>query len=367
MSVVDIILRFTLSVYRQILFFIFGRMQNQVMPNNVELCTIDTGHRDFDKYHGDIIHPCVRYSEKKFRGSNWWMIYTPYYNSDSSLENPILCYGISLSSNIAPINWTIEKEIIGTPNFGYNSDPTMFYDKNELNIFWRENETPRTEKNKIIRGTYGTKLSNDFIEFPLEHPLLYELDKFVDKEVSPTIIKYKNGYRAYAMHLRFKNQNLVTPFKTINILIRKSLWILSVLDIYSDQKSYGIAIWDSDTLDENFKYVKTTTLQNCNRLYRPWHMDIFEYDNLIYAVMQTKQCDADIVLAVSKDGENFTMYPKPLITNKGIKKVGIYKPTALVHNNIFHLYYTAQDFNDRSLNKLYMTSMPFDELLSKLQ
>jgi len=101
-------------------------------------------------------------------------------------------------------------------------------------------------------------------------------------------------------------------------------------------------------------------------LYRLWHFDFFEYDNKLYALIQTNQCNADICLAVSEDYENFRMDSKPLITNKSIGKVGIYKPTGLVYNGIFNLYYTAQDIDMREKNNLFCTTIPMEELLKKM-
>ena len=45
----------------------------------------------------------------------------------------------------------------------------------------------------------------------------------------------------------------------------------------------------------------------------------------------------------------------------------MYKPTAGVVDSRFFLYYTAQDVDDRALNKLYLITMDFNELLKKLQ
>ena len=96
-------------------------------------------------------------------------------------------------------------------------------------------------------------------------------------------------------------------------------------------------------------------------------MDLFDWEGKRYAIIQTNQSNADLCLAVSEDMEHFTMFKKPLITNATIDKLGIYKPCAAVTpDGKFYLYYTAQDKDNRALNKLYMTSMQFDELLSKL-
>lgn len=55
------------------------------------------------------------------------------------------------------------------------------------------------------------------------------------------------------------------------------------------------------------------------------------------------------------------------MTNETCGKVGIYKPTAGVVNGNFFLYYTAQDKDNRALNKLYLTAMDFGELLKIIE
>lgn len=356
------LIRYFLKIYRLGLNIVFRLNKSSVM-NAGEICHISKFN--FDLNHGDIVHPCIRYSKKTFKGYNWWLIYTPYYNANPDLENPILCYGESDGDN-APVKWTVFSEIIGKPSIGYNSDPTMFFDEAGLNIFWRENGTPRMQEDNLIRATYGCLLFENG-RHNIENPILCEKHLFEDKEVSPAILKFNESYVAYAMHIRFKNSNLHSSNNLIERIIKFPLRLLSILEIYNEQKTFGIAIWKSKSLNEPFKYVKTIKIKNCNKLYRPWHLDVFEHDNKLYAVIQTTQCNADICLAVREDYKNFTMYSKPLITNVSIQKVGIYKPTAFVHKDIFYLYYTAQDVTNRKLNKMYMTSMPFHKLLNKLQ
>lgn len=361
MVIVSHIIRFLLSIYRNCIQLLFKKNSKSVMPIG-SLCNISKF--EYDINHGDIVHPCVRYSESGFKGHNWWLIYTPYYGADATMENPILCYGISENDN-APLEWQVYSQIIGKPSCGYNSDPTMFFDDNGLNVFWRENETLRTKADNLFRATYGCIISENK-RYDIENPILCESELFVDREVSPTIIKKNGSYFTYAMHLRFKKPNLHCSNVYIEKIVRLFLSVLAILEIYNEQKSYGIAFWKSDSLDSSFAYVGTSKIKNCNKLYRPWHLDIFEYDNKQYAVIQTTQCNADICLAVSDDDNNFTMFSRPLITNKSINKLGIYKPTALVHNDMFYLYYTAQDKDNRSLNKLYCTSRPINEILINL-
>ena len=315
-------------------------------------------------YHGDIVHPCVRFIEKKFKGYNWWLIYTPYYNANPDVENPILCYGVSENGE-PPKDWTVFKEIIGKPLQGYNSDPTMFFDNGSLNIFWRENATPRAKKDQLYRATYGCIISEKD-QKDIKTPVLCEKGIFFDKEVSPAILKVENSYVAYAMHIRFKNIRLHSDFSFLDKLIQISLKTLSVLEVYNEKKTFGISIWKSDDIEKSFNYIKTTKIINRNKLYIPWHLDVFEHENKLYAIIQTTQTNADICLAVCDDDENFTMYSKPLITNFSIGKLGIYKPTGFVHKEVFYLYYTAQERNDRKLNKLFLSNYNFNDLITRI-
>ena len=357
----QLLIRQILKFYRLILSFFFKKSNNSVMKCGVS-CSISEFEFDINK--GDIVHPCVRYSEKLFKGHHWWLIYTPYYDSNPDLENPILCYGID-DDGIAPLKWEVYCQIVNKPLTGYNSDPTMFFDEEGLNIYWRENHTPRTRFNNLERCTYGCVITEEG-KYNMENPILPEKNIFSDREVSPTIINKNSKYIGFAMHLKFKNPKLHLSYMVFDKYLNMLLRFVAFLEIYNEQKSFGIAIWKSERKNQTFNYLKTTKLKNCNKLYRPWHLDIFEHNNECYAIIQSNQSNADICLAVSSDYENFTMFKKPLITNDSINKIGIYKPTVIIHNGILNLYYTSQDLNNRLLNKMYLTSLPFNELIEKL-
>lgn len=357
----DYIIRKILYLYRLLLDKLYKKESYGVMQIGVEN-SIENHH--IEKYKGDVIHPCVRYCEKPFRGHQWWLIYTPYYSADPSVENPILCFGDSEDGK-PPTKWFFESLIRDTPELGYNSDPTLIFANECMYVFWRENDTKRVRDDNCFRATYGMIYSESEAS-NIKNPVLIEEDKIYDKEVSPTIIHYSAGYRAYAAHLRFKNGRLHFRNKILERFSITILWILSVLEIYSEQKSLGISIWDSSSLEEEFKYLKTVKIDNCNKLYRPWHFDFFEYCGKLYVLIQTNKSNADICLGVSDDYEHFRMYKKPLVTANSINKAGIYKTTGLVQNDILYLYYTAQDLDNRRKNKLYCTQYPMKQLLEKI-
>jgi hypothetical protein len=280
------------------------------------------------------------------------------------MENPILCRGIS-ENNEPPLVWEFEMLFAKTPLTGYNSDPTMFFKEDKLYVYWRENDTPKTKKDGIYRGVYGAIFDDENITY-INKPILSELEKYVDREVSPTFLFLNKEWFCYAPHIRFKIKNLIFENKKINTIIEKLLRILSLLEIYSVQKSYGLAIWKQSN-SSIFEYKKTVKFKNCNKLYKPWHCDFFEYENQLYILLQTNQSNADICLGVSEDFENFTLHAKPLLTSKNISKVGIYKPTGGVYNGRLYLYYTAQDPEQRGWNRLYYTSFNFEKLMQELK
>lgn len=340
--------------YRAVQFKIYRRNTRGVLKSGIP-CRVNPSIEN-----GDVVHPCVRHLEKPFRGHTWWMVYTPYFKSDAKVENPLLCYGIS-NTNEIPTEWEIETEIERYHNIGYNSDPFLQFANDNLMIYWRENMTPELTIRNLNHGTFVRQYNNKG-ELSEKELVLFEEANYEDKEVSPAFFKKENNQFALGMHLVFYNKSIQKFRSTfIGKFINKLTSILDLMGFYSQQESLGVALWNKE--DGQYKYIKTVKIENCNKLYRPWHFDLFTHDNNVYMLIQTNQCNADICLAkMSKIGQ-FILYSKPLLTGKDINMTGIYKPTGGVKDGIFYLYYTAQDFDNRSLNKLFVTTMPFDELI----
>jgi len=101
----------------------------QSMPIGEEI-EIKTPHEA--KYHNDCLHPCVRYIPDGFAGANWWMVQSPYFNHDNKLENPILYYS---NDSENPRNWNYTVVVSETPEKGFNSDPSLYYEDNKLWVF----------------------------------------------------------------------------------------------------------------------------------------------------------------------------------------------------------------------------------------
>ena len=356
--------RSLLSIYRKFQYMICGRPRYGVMQPGKE---VRVEPFRFEENHGDIVHPCIRYIPDGYLGHHWWMVYTPYYCADSSMENPILCYSDVEDANCPPTEWRVFGLVNEKPEEGYNSDPTLLYTDGALCVFWRENYEKGSHS--FYRATFAAKIVKGGFE-RITEPLLRTDDAEIDAETCPCFMPSADGkVMAYGMHLRFHSPriNRMRPF--LKRLVERVVYVTDLLGGYSPQKHYGLAIWKQGEVSwlKPFKYEETIKFKNCNKLYRPWHMDFFDWQGKRYCVVQTNQCNADVALAVCEDNKTFTFYKKPLITNKNIGKLGIYKPCAgVTPDGSFFLYYTAQDPSNRSLNELFLTKMSFDDLMVKM-
>ena len=354
-------------MYRRLLFTIHGYSSKGIMPSGI-LCNVEDP--TIDETHGDVVHPCVRFIKPGFEGHKWWMVYTPYYGENSKLENPRLCYA-DVSEDELPVKWNYYCTIVDLPEKGYNSDPTVLYDNGQLYVFWRENHTQRASDLGCSRITVGCKVHSRQISY-LSDPQLKEVSISIDREVSPTIIKTKSSYRAYAIHMNFV-PNYITRLPSIigsKLYRLKLVFLLDALGICDMNKNYGVAVWESPSLENSFHYLRTIGFQNSSNLYQPWHMDLFESDfnedNGLYAVVQSRQRHARICLARSDDGNNFYFYKKPLLTSKTIGMTGLYKPSAVQVGNRLYLFYTVHNNRDRNLNQLFVTFIDWESLLGKI-
>lgn len=348
--------------YRLFCYKLYGRKTDGFLPMGTECCVLgmeDTLH------NGDIVHPCVRYIPEEFRGHKWWMVYTPYPGAKSKMENPILCWGKSECST-PPTEWVVEDLVVLEPAVGYNSDPYLLYNKGKLIVFWRENDTERVVKEGYHHATYA-KVYEETGCHSVDKPILYSKDFYYDNEVSPAFISRNGGFTAYATHFRFKASWLQFENRTLRKVVGKVLMVLDILGFYSQQKLYGLAIWKGDKVTSKYKHTQTVKWHNRCRLYRPWHLDIFEHEDNVYAIIQSNSVNPDIILAESSDGVNFKLCSTPLLTTIGTGLKGIYKPSACVIDGTFHLFYTAQIPEGAGLNKLFVTSVNFRDMLNKIR
>ena len=251
--------------------------------------------------------------------------------------------------------------------YAYNSDPVLLFSNERLYVFWRENLTERCAVNGYARATFGALVNAEGIS-SVFGPVVGTEDAEIDPETSPAFIEEKDGtYRCLATHITFHSKCIKKMPTWLKWFVNSAALALDLLGVWSQQKAHGVAEWSCDKVDGSYRYDCTVRFENKNALYRPWHIDFFEWGKKLYAIVQSNQCNADICLAESDDRVHFRFFNKPLMTNETCGKVGIYKPTGGVVNGKFFLYYTAQEEENRALDKLYVTTMDMDELLKMIE
>jgi len=186
------------AVYRRLLYSMCGRPKSGVLSSWIPCQVEDPSVRET---FGDVVHPCVRFIEEGFEGHRWWMVYTPYYGGNARIENPRLCYS-DASVGVLPIDWKYYCTIMDQPEEGYNSDPTLLFEGGRMYVYWRENYTPSSRSLGMSRATFGCCVENQRVHY-LPEAQLVELNRHIDKELSPTFISFRGHPRAYSLHFRF--------------------------------------------------------------------------------------------------------------------------------------------------------------------
>lgn len=102
---------------------------------------------------GHILHPSLCHVKGSFAGYRYWMVYTPYPNSDSSYENPC----IAASNDLVTWSYPATNPIVAAPGgFNYNSDTDIYFDEagSRLVVLFRE-VTGTTSQLKITTSGNG--------------------------------------------------------------------------------------------------------------------------------------------------------------------------------------------------------------------
>lgn len=226
----DKLLRKCLKHYRYVQYKFCKRYPMGIFNLGIS-CKIEPFKFDINK--GDVVHPCVRYVSEGFEGHKWWMVYTPYYEGDASMENPILCYADS-NDALPPSEWKVYCEIQPGYEIGYNSDPALLYANKKIYVLWRENRTQRVLDEKLHRAVFGCQVCNKKTVGSFG-PVVSTDDPDYDKETCPTFFydENKNEYTCYAMDLRFHSKFLKNLLPHVRTLFSKVALLSDLLGFWS--------------------------------------------------------------------------------------------------------------------------------------
>ncbi|MBI9032561.1 T9SS type A sorting domain-containing protein [bacterium] len=155
---------------------------------------------DIESYIADndeVVHPDVIYIENGWNGYEYWMVFTPFPNSEPQFENP------SIVASHDGINWELPQGLtnpIITPydesfnsNNYYHSDPDLIMseDNSTMYVFWRDHAGWRYEKLKYVYSTDG-------INWSLTQEV-FSVDGNIERILSPAIVRDSISYKMWTV------------------------------------------------------------------------------------------------------------------------------------------------------------------------
>jgi hypothetical protein len=278
----------------------------------------------------------------------------------------MLYYANPREGNLPPVEFIAynNNPLQEDPGDGYNADPDVIFVDSSLYVINRPYIRPDSTWVNI------QKSSIDSGSFTFDNPIpLYDnkqepcnfgfTSSFRQTLISPSIIKYKDEYRIY--HLATNSYNDNTDCK-------------------------GVVVMVSDSIDgqHSYKYYTTGTISNCPA--KPWHFDVFRYQDNLYAIIcayvhedpflehvpiiaryvsHERKCFQ--YLAKSEDGINFTAFNKPLTT------INSYRSSAFVREDgMFVLYISTLGYKPKGNvsedgRNIMMAYKPFEQVLKEFK
>lgn len=330
--------------------------------SDFELCSLPLP----EGYPHSWTHAGIEYVEEGYNGYQYFLTCSPYPNYNDDYENPMFYYANSREENLPPIEFVAFKgnPLQEDPGNGYNADPDVIFADSNLYVINRPYLRPDSvwvniQKCLVDSGLFTfsnpTQLYNN-----KQKPYNFGfLPSYKTTLISPSIIKYGDGYRIYHLATNSYNDN---------------------------SGCEGVIIMASDTIDGNgsYKFYKTGTISNFNA--KPWHFDVFKYHNKLYAIIcayihedpfwehipifarftsHERKCYQ--YLAESDDGINFKVYDTPLTV------INSYRSSAFVREDgVFVLYistigYKPEGNNSEDGRNIMMAFRPFKKILDYLK
>jgi|GEM_PF-592349 len=258
------------------------------------------------------VHPDIVFFDQGFHGHKYYLTFTPYPFSVDRFENP------SILASDDGFNFKEERSglnpLAPQPAAGHNDDPDLFFDELSKQFWIYYLETLRPEKQNLVRLT-----SYDGIEWNKEKILEYDLvlgDNFI---LSPALVKYQEKYFLFAAN---------NDGKGIKIGHYES----------QDGKS-----WDKN------RFIKANIIWPEH--FRPWHVDVFSGGGWYYLLVNGNfyplQDEQDLLVARSRDLENWELRARPLIYHGAFNSRLIYRSTGLADEENLAVWFSYQNYHGR--------------------
>jgi len=229
-----------------------------------------------------FVHPDIYYKDNKY-----YMAITPYPYSQEKFENPF--FFISKNGYIFEEQDTLNP-LAPRPQSGYNNDPDIILENNNIYINYLETNFPyyqkliQLKKDKYNQWSSKTLIFNDKIQ-----------EFFF---VSPSFVKFNNNFYAFIVNIR-----------------KDSIQYITTNDIEKIES-------------KDFKTVKIQ-LENGDI---PWHLDVFEKNGTYYMLLLTLKEKNRIYLFQSLDLKDW-QFVKIILDKKDLQYLHcdlLYRATALI-------------------------------------
>jgi hypothetical protein len=236
----------------------------------------------------DAVHPDMACPPDNWNGARCWLMYTPYKNSDPSLENPAVLYAASDTTWMTPIG--VKNPIIAYPgSTGYNSDPDHAFDPVTRRM---------VQVYRVVADTFNKIM----------------------------IMSTANAqqWTTPALAFREKNHDAVSPALIIEPDRTAKLWYVRAgvegCAASSSNVQLRSAVPDAESRYERSTWSAPTAVSLAIPGYVVWHLDVIEiapdvgYLALIAAYPRGTNCaTSDLWLASSSDGLTWRSYPMPIL------------------------------------------------------
>lgn len=274
---------------------------------------------DIESYIADnneVVHPDVLYFENGWNGYKYWMVFTPFPNSNAKYENP------SIAVSQDGLDWEIPAGLtnpIMTPfadsynsdNY-YHSDPDMIMsdDNSTMYVFWREHTGWQYEALNYVSSTDGINWS--------ETQMVFQVNGNVERILSPALVRDNYNFKMWTVDTKTSPRTI--RMRTSNNLINS---------------------WSSPVATDLSLITANTEI---------WHLDVTFVDGKYYMLASVGSTGAprggQLYLAVSEDGLSWEVSANPVLEgNSNSWDKLIYRSTILaypVNNHLnFKVWYSC--------------------------
>lgn len=296
--------------------------------------------KDISGERNSYCHPDVEYFENGFNGFKYWMAFTPYFGTIGSSGDAILYENPTIVASNDGLHWDEPRGVINPiqkrPSFkdgmirntgdtlqGYWSDTDLVFVNNHFELFFRGSSISP----KSLQRFCGNSMNN---ALKLTRPAT----RTIVKQVSANGVNWQPAEILYTSNdpETLNNNDVLSPGFIVNenkMISYEVLFNKGTEGYNEDDNSFVLKRTSMNGLDfSSFANSKIVHFENKpwkkrNKEYSPWHLQASYVDGyyfLYLAVGRVKSYTSeDLYIAFSKDGDNFKVLPKPIVSGNAYR------------------------------------------------